>query len=92
MLNELVSFVALDVKGGVKVFFLGAFSLLGLILAAAIPSLLRGLSKQWRYLMARRSRVARMLADPTQLQRGARAVEGLYYFDGSVGAAQEVDN
>lgn len=62
------------------IFFLGSSAMLLLILLAAMPGIFRAVKRTFRHQMARRSRGARMLADPDKLRADSLALEGVYRF------------
>lgn len=62
------------------VFFAVSFSILGLIMAAAIPGVFRSLRKLLQQSVARVRRSGRTLADLSLLQKRGQEIEGMLFF------------
>lgn len=96
---EGLSFTVAEVYLG---FFAASFLILGLILLSGVPAGLKRLFHEVRLFQARQTRSLRTLADPEQLDRAGRRLEGVTLFagdrpalngsrEGGPGRDQEVD-
>lgn len=94
-----LSFTVAEVYIG---FFAASFLILGLILLSGVPAGLKRLFHEVRLFQARQTRSLRTLADPEQLDRAGRQLEGITLIadespalgrcrEGRPGRDQEVD-